>query len=211
MITKGLLARLDVGHGKDADVEEFLRSAVPQVAEEPATIAWFAVRFGRSEYGVVDFFPDEAGGDAHLGGGVAAALMERSDELFERPPQIDQLDVLAAKRPVDGPAQEITKGLLLTFEPKSGNENEVTDFMLGGQQIVEAEPGTIAWFAIRLSDGRYGVFDVFEDNRGRIAHLAGGIPRELTKHALTLLGGVPDMDLLNVVATELGRDPVPVR
>jgi quinol monooxygenase YgiN len=211
MVTKGLIVRMDVAHGKDADVEEFLRSAVPLVREEPATVAWFAVRFGRSEYGIVDFFPDAAGRDAHLGGRVAGALMERSDALFERAPQIDEIDVLASKLPDGDVAQQITKGLLLTFAPKSGHEDQVADFLRGALPIVQDEAGTIAWFAIRLPDGRHGIFDVFEDNRGRIAHMAGGVPRELMKHALTLLGGIPDMDLLNVVAAEFARDPAAVR
>jgi quinol monooxygenase YgiN len=210
MITKGLLVRLDVKHGKDGDVEEFLRSAVPMVRDEPATVAWFAVRFGRSEYGIVDFFPDEAGREAHLNGAVAGALMGRSDELFDSPPQIEQLDVLASKAPDGAPAAQISKGLLLTFAPKAGNEEQVADFLRGALPIVEDEEGTIAWFAIRLSNGEVGIFDVFEDNRGRIAHLAGGVPRELLKHALTVLGGIPDMDLVNVLAANLSRAPASV-
>jgi hypothetical protein len=47
------------------------------VEEEPATIAWFAIRPGPSEFGIFDAFPDDAGRQAHLGGQVAAALMAR--------------------------------------------------------------------------------------------------------------------------------------
>ena len=52
-------------------MEEFLRSALPLVRQEAATTAWFALRFGRSEYGIFDVFADEAGRDAHLTGPVA--------------------------------------------------------------------------------------------------------------------------------------------
>jgi quinol monooxygenase YgiN len=48
-------------------------------------------------FAIVDVFPDEAGRQAHLAGAVAAALMERADELLAAPPAIDQVDVLAAK------------------------------------------------------------------------------------------------------------------
>ena len=77
----------------------FLRSALPLVNEEPGTIAWFAVRLGKSSFAIFDAFADEDGRDAHLSGKVAAALMARADELFASPPQINKLDVLASKLP----------------------------------------------------------------------------------------------------------------
>ena len=100
-VTKGLLVRLEAQPGKDDDVEEFLRSALPAVSEEPDTVAWFAVRFGPHEYGIVDFFPDDAGRQAHLNGLVAQALGRRGGELFEKPPEIINLDGLASKLPDD--------------------------------------------------------------------------------------------------------------
>ena len=64
---------------------------------------------------------------------------------------------------------------------------------------MEQEPKTIAWFAIRLDDSHFGIFDVFPDNGGRFAHLTGHVPRELAKHSLSLLGSVPDIGMLDVV------------
>ncbi|MGW0175639.1 putative quinol monooxygenase [Rhodococcus sp. NPDC003322] len=95
--TKALLVRLEAKAGKEDAVEEFLRSAVPLVEQEPDTTAWFAVRFGPSSFGIIDAFPDEAGRAAHLGGAVAKALGERAEELFSVPPEISNLDVLADK------------------------------------------------------------------------------------------------------------------
>jgi len=99
MVTRGLLVRCDVVSGKDAEVEAFLKSALPAVQSERGTPAWFAIRFGRSEYGIFDVFPDDAAREAHLGGAVAAGLMQRSSSLFTEPPQIVKLDVLAEKMP----------------------------------------------------------------------------------------------------------------
>jgi hypothetical protein len=65
------------------------------------------------------------------------------------------------------------------------------------------EPETTAWFAIRTEDNKYGIFDVFPDHGGRFKHLTGHVPRELAKHALSLLGSVPDTDLLDVVEEAL--------
>ncbi|MGW5075595.1 putative quinol monooxygenase [Rhodococcus sp. NPDC004095] len=95
--TKALLVRLEAKAGKEDAVEEFLRSAVPLVEQEPDTTAWFAVRFGPSSFGIIDAFPDEAGRATHLGGAVAKALGERAEELFSVPPEISNLDVLADK------------------------------------------------------------------------------------------------------------------
>lgn len=203
MVSKGLLVRLEARPGKEQEVEEFLASVLPLVADEPATTAWFGVRFGRGEYGIFDVFPDEAGRQAHLSGAVAEALGQRGEELFSEPPRIEALDVLADKLPSSPPAPAVTKGVLLTFGAKSGKEADVAEFLRGSRLIVDDEPATVAWFAIHLDGGSYGIFDVFPDANGRFRHLAGRVPRELVKHGLELLGSFPDLDLLNVVAHKL--------
>lgn len=99
MVNVALFVRLEAKPGKETEVEEFLRSGLSLVEEEPATIAWFGIRLGPSTYGIFDAFPDETGRQAHLSGKVAAALMARASELFAEPPSIEQVDVLAAKLP----------------------------------------------------------------------------------------------------------------
>lgn len=73
MVTKALLVRLEALPGKESELAEFLRSARAIVMDEPGTVAWFAIQFGPSTFGVYDVFPDEARG-AHLAGGVGQAL-----------------------------------------------------------------------------------------------------------------------------------------
>jgi quinol monooxygenase YgiN len=99
MVNVALFVRLEAKPGKEAEVENFLRSGLPIVAEEPATVAWFGLRLGPSTFGIFDAFPDEAGRQAHLNGRVAAALMAKASELFAQPPLIEMVDVLAAKLP----------------------------------------------------------------------------------------------------------------
>ena len=205
MITRGLLVRLQCQHGKDSEVEQFLRSALPLVENEPATVAWFAIRFGRSEYGIFDVFPDDAGREAHLTGPVAKALTEHAAALFAEPPDIQKLDVLAYKLPEAPLLTPDTKALLLTFEAKSGNEDGVERFLKNMETVVQEEVGTKAWFAIRLKEGEFGIFDTFPDQVGRFKHLTGHVPRELAKHALALLGSLPDPELPSVIAEKLGR------
>jgi hypothetical protein len=94
----------------------------------------------------------------------------------------------------------VTTGLLVRLEARHGREGELEDLLRAAQGLVAQEPATSAWFALRFEDGEYGIFDVFPDNMARLSHLGGAVPRELAKHALSLLGGVPEMDMLQVLA-----------
>jgi quinol monooxygenase YgiN len=91
--------RLEARPGKEAEVARLLRGGLAIVEEEPATVAWFALRLGLSTFGIFDVFPDDAGRQAHLSGRLAAALMARAPELLSRPPSVEPVDVLAAKLP----------------------------------------------------------------------------------------------------------------
>ncbi len=97
MVTKALYVSLEAKSGKEADLEDFLKSALPLVLEEPQTATWYAIKMGPSSYGIYDTFEDDSGRQAHLNGKVAAALMEHAEELLAKPPQIDQVDILIAK------------------------------------------------------------------------------------------------------------------
>lgn len=99
MVTTGLWVPLKAKPGKEAEVEAFLEGGLALVNDEPDTTAWFAVRLGPSDFAIVDFFPDEAGRQAHLSGRVAEALMARANELLDEPPSIQPADVIAAKLP----------------------------------------------------------------------------------------------------------------
>lgn len=199
MVTKGLLVHLDVRHDMDAKVEELLLDAVPDVEAETGTDAWFALRFGRGEYGIFDVFADDAAREAHLQGAVVAGLMARAGELLNHGPRVEKLDVLARKVPAGVGSAADRRGLLLRFQAKSGHEAQVAQFLIDARAFVQEEPGTTAWFALRFGDGEFGIFDTFPDNGARFSHLTGHVPRELAKHALSLLGSMPEMHMLNVL------------
>lgn len=99
MVTVGLLARVEAKPGKEQAVADFLSGAQSIVEGEPATTAWFAVRFSESSFGIFDVFPDEDGRQAHLNGQVAAQLMANADELLSAPPSIEPVDLLGVKLP----------------------------------------------------------------------------------------------------------------
>jgi quinol monooxygenase YgiN len=99
MVKVALWVRLDAKPGKEKDVENFVTSGLPLAQQEPATTAWFALKLGPSVFGIFDAFPDDNGRQAHLTGPIAKALMEKASELLSKPPDIQKLDVLAAKLP----------------------------------------------------------------------------------------------------------------
>ncbi len=97
MVSTALFVRLEAKPGKEREVEEFLRGGAAVVQQEPATVAWFALRLGPTTFAIFDAFPDEAGRQAHLSGRVAAALLAKAPELLATPPVIEKADVLAVK------------------------------------------------------------------------------------------------------------------
>jgi quinol monooxygenase YgiN len=96
-----LYVPLQAEPGKEKEVADFLRSAVPLVNAEMGTISWFAIQEGPSSFAIFDTFDDEAGRDAHLNGQVAAAWMEKAKagDLFAKAPEIHRLEILADKLP----------------------------------------------------------------------------------------------------------------
>ena len=101
MTKLALYVPLQAKPGKEKEVADFLRSALPLVNAEPGTISWFAIQEGPSAFAIFDTFDDEAGRDAHLNGKVAAALMEKAKagDLFAKTPEIYKLEILANKLP----------------------------------------------------------------------------------------------------------------
>ncbi|KAL4259489.1 ABM domain-containing protein [Pleurotus pulmonarius] len=95
----GLEVRFRAKEGKEEDVRQFLKGAVPLVEAEPDTLLWYAIEFPESprEFGIIDAFPSEAGRRAHLDGKVAAALFGPGKELLEGDPSVQMFDVLGGK------------------------------------------------------------------------------------------------------------------
>lgn len=92
-----LLARLEAKPGKENEVSDFLKSALPLAIDEPETIKWYAWQINESTFGIFDTFETEEGRKAHLSGKIAAALMAHAGELLSKEPTIEFLDLLAVK------------------------------------------------------------------------------------------------------------------
>ncbi len=99
MVKVALLVQLEAKPGKEQEVADFLSSALSLVEQEPGTVTWFALRMGKTTFGIFDAFANEEGRQSHLAGAVAAALMSKATDLLAKPPEIVKIDVLSAKLP----------------------------------------------------------------------------------------------------------------
>lgn len=97
----------------------------------------------------------------------------------------------------------VSKGLLVRLKAKPGMDEEVENFLVSALPLVQQEPATTAWFAIRLGQSEYGIFDVFPDDSGRDAHLSGAVAKALMEHAGRLLAEPPRIEKLDVLADRL--------
>ena len=60
MTKYALYVPLEAKPGKEKEVADFLRSAIPLVNAETETISWFAIQEGPSSFAIFDTFDDEA-------------------------------------------------------------------------------------------------------------------------------------------------------
>jgi quinol monooxygenase YgiN len=97
----------------------------------------------------------------------------------------------------------VTKGLWVPLEAKPGKEAEVAAFLEAGRALVDDEPETTAWFAVRLSHSGFAIFDAFPDDSGRRAHLSGRVAEALMAQADELLASPPEIQQADVIASKL--------
>jgi quinol monooxygenase YgiN len=94
--------------------------------------------------------------------------------------------------------------LYVRLQAKPGKEKEVAAFLKSALPLVEAEPGTRAWFALHEdSAGAYSIFDVFDDEAGRDAHLTGEVAKALFAKADELLAEAPQVHKVEVLAGKM--------
>jgi quinol monooxygenase YgiN len=97
----------------------------------------------------------------------------------------------------------VTKGLIVRVEAKAGREDEVAAFLQGALSLVQGEPQTIAWLAVRAGVSSFAIVDFFPDDTGRQAHLDGAVATALLEQATDLLAGPPDIRFVDVLAAKL--------
>ena len=96
-----------------------------------------------------------------------------------------------------------TKSLYVELHAKPGREEDVAAFLESAKALVDAEPGTTAWFAVRFDKSTFAIFDAFGDDAGRDAHLSGKVAAALMANASELLASAPQIRKADVLADKL--------
>ncbi len=94
-------------------------------------------------------------------------------------------------------------GLLVRLVAKPGKEQAVAEFLAGALPLAQAEAATVTWFALKLSDNEFGIFDAFPDEVGRKAHLNGPIAAALMANAAELLAVPPVIEQIEILAAKI--------
>jgi len=94
-------------------------------------------------------------------------------------------------------------GLLVRLVAKPGKAQQVADFLAGALPLAQAEADTVTWFAIKLSESEFGIFDAFPNDAGRQAHLNGPIAAALMANAAELLAVPPVIEPVDVLASKM--------
>jgi quinol monooxygenase YgiN len=93
-------------------------------------------------------------------------------------------------------------GFLVTLVAKPGKAAELGEFLTSALPLADAEAGTITWYAIKMDDSTYGIFDTFDDEAGRQAHINGSIASALMARAEELLAEPPSIKPITVLAAK---------
>jgi len=97
---------------------------------------------------------------------------------------------------------DVNVGLLVRIEALPGRESEVEQFLQGGLALVNEEPDTITWYAIRLGPTTFVIFDTFPDDSGRQAHLSGQVAAALMENVGELIEE-PTIEQVDLIAAKL--------
>lgn len=87
------------------------------------------------------------------------------------------------------------------LKAKPGKESEVESFLKQGAQMAQVETGTINWYAFKEDKaGTFGIFDTFNDEAGREAHLNGEIAKALMAKADEYFAEAPAIYKITLIA-----------
>ena len=95
----------------------------------------------------------------------------------------------------------VDRGFLVILEARADRVDDLAALLRSAQVLATAEEGTVSWYAFRLSETTFGIFDTFADEDARQTHARGHIPAALTRVGPDLLTADPDIRPVDVLAS----------
>lgn len=92
-------------------------------------------------------------------------------------------------------------GLYVRLEAAEGREEDLETLLQNARDLVMQEPGTTVWYALRFGPSTFGIFDAFDDEDGRQAHLNGAVANALVDNA-DLFAQEPKIEQVDVLAVK---------
>ena len=86
------------------------------------------------------------------------------------------------------------------LKAKPGKEDDVEAFLKQGAAMSLEEPKTVNWYGVKIAPGVFGVFDTFDDEAGRDAHLSGEIAKALMAKAKELFSNELQIEKMEILA-----------
>ncbi|MEV8212898.1 antibiotic biosynthesis monooxygenase [Leifsonia sp. NPDC077715] len=94
-------------------------------------------------------------------------------------------------------------GFLVEFEALPGQEESVAEFLVAAKKLVDDEPGTLAWFSFQTGPAAFRIFDAFETENDRAAHLQGKVRQAIERQAEQLFTAFPTITPVDILASKL--------
>ena len=94
------------------------------------------------------------------------------------------------------------QAIWVMLKAKPGKESDVEAFLKQGATMSNNEAQTVTWYGVKLGPGMYGVFDTFNDEAGRDAHLNGEIAKALMANASTLFSNEIKIEKMEILASK---------
>jgi len=92
------------------------------------------------------------------------------------------------------------QAIWVMLKAKPGKESDVEAFLKQGAVMAKDEPQTVTWYGVKIAPGMYGVFDTFDDEAGRDAHLSGPIAKALMANAAELFSNELKIEKMEILA-----------
>ena len=93
--------------------------------------------------------------------------------------------------------------ILARIEAKPEKAVLVEHFLQQALTLAETEDDTTTWFAVKLGETSFAIFDTFKDESGRESHLNGEIAKALFAKADELLSRPPEIIKAKVIPAKL--------